>query len=448
MPPDNKTIHVINISTIAVLIILLLFAVSCKECPTEPDYDIYLSVEEALCNQVTFIVTLPDSGKIDRFALDRNDSTVAIYTCSDDDTLIIDHNLTPDTDYRYCVRFLKDGKTKAESEQITVHTILPTSHDFTWEVDTLGHYGSFLKDAWIVNDTCIWVVGNIETDSGRFNAAIWNGRTWSSKLIDSEGVICYGIHYFSEDDIWVTSGLPMHWDGNEWILYHLWHMGVLNDSDGGVECIWASSPHNIFFVGRKGSIVYYNGSRFTKMESGTDAPIVDIWGIDENHIWATAKTNSVDDDHPDGYESVTFFFDGNRWTRKYVASPENSSEYSSTEIAGYMNSVWAYDNTLYISSRSGLWKESIRGGKGYLDHGGKDKPLDGRPFLIRGTANNDVYAFTHWAEFLHFNGENWHQDLTFNGVSVRGGDVTNEQVVMVGHLRLMHAIVVRGYHLY
>ena len=445
MPPDNKTIYTKIITAITVLIIILLLAISCKECPTEPDYDIYLSVEEVLCNQVTFIVTLPDSGKIDRFALDRNDSTVATYTCSDDDTLIIDHNLTPDTDYRYCARFLKDGKTKAESEQITVHTISPTSHDFIWEVDTLGEYGSFLKDTWIVNDTCIWVVGNIETDSGTFNAARWNGTDWHCFRIVTSGPL-YCIFYLNEDDVWVTSfSYPKHWDGNNWTQYHLHNLGV--DASAGYG-IWGVSSSNMHFVGNKGSIVHYDGSTFTKMESGSDAPIVDIWGIDENHIWATAETNSVDDDHPDGYESVTFFFDGNRWNRKYVASPENSSEYSSTEIAGYMNSVWAYDNTLYISSRSGLWKESIRGGKGYLDHGGKDKPLDGRPFLIRGTANNDVYAFTHWAEFLHFNGESWHQDLSLNRFYVDGATVKDNMVVMVGDLSFTCAIVVMGCHLY
>jgi len=456
MSSDNKTIHAKSITTIVGLLMILLFAVSCKECPTEPDYDIYLSVEEVLCTQVTFIVTLPDSGKIDHFALDRNDSTVATYTCSDDDTLIIDCNLKPDTDYNYRVRFLKDDKTKAESEPITVHTILPTSHDFTWEVDTLGHYGSFLKDAWIVNDTNIWVVGalivndstSLYSGQQNYNAARWNGVKWLYELIGSPGIICYGIHYFSENNIWVTAEIIYHWDGNEWKRYHLWYMDVLDESDGGVKHIWASSPDDIYFVGDKGCIVHYDGSTFTKMESGTDSPIVDIWGIDENHIWAIAKTNSVDDNHPDGYESVTFFFNGNRWIRKYVASPENSSEYSSTEIAGYMNSVWAYENTLYISSHSGLWKESIRSGKGYLDHGGKDKPLDGRPFLIRGTGNNDIYAFTHWAEFLHYNGEKWNQDLTLSRFYVDDATVKEDIVVLVGDLSFSCAIVVRGYHLH
>jgi len=85
-------------------------------------------------------VTLPDSGKINRFALERNDSTVATYTCFDDDTMITDEGLTPDNDYSYTIRFLKDGQVKAESDPVSVHTLPATSHDFTWEIETLGNW--------------------------------------------------------------------------------------------------------------------------------------------------------------------------------------------------------------------------------------------------------------------------------------------------------------------
>ncbi|MDD5766625.1 MAG: fibronectin type III domain-containing protein, partial [Candidatus Marinimicrobia bacterium] len=107
---------------IILLITALLFAMSCKECPTEPDYDIYLTAEDVFSTSVVLNVALPDSGDVNTFALNRDDSTVATYTCSDDDTLIIDENLTPDTDYIYRVRFLKDGKTKSESDPVLVHT--------------------------------------------------------------------------------------------------------------------------------------------------------------------------------------------------------------------------------------------------------------------------------------------------------------------------------------
>jgi hypothetical protein len=182
------------------------------------------------------------------------------------------------------------------------------------------------------------------------------------------------------------------------------------------------------------------------MESGTDTPIVDIWGIDENHIWATAETNSLDDDHPVGYESVTFFCDGQKWSRMYESPAGHTIDYSKTDITGYMSSVWAYKDTLYISSHSGLWKESVKTGKGYLYHG-PDNRLNGYPFLVRGTGYNDVYAFTRWGEFLHYNGKSWNRDLSLDGISISKAAVTKELVVMVGDMRFRYVIIIRGHHL-
>jgi len=209
MLSDNKPITEIAM-TATILITLSLLAISCKECPTEPKYEVYLSVEDVACVWVTLKVTLPDSGKINQFALDRNDSTVAAYTCFDDDTLITDEGLSPDTEYSYRMRFLKDGKTKAESEAITIHTLPTTSHDFIWEIDTLGNYGSYLKDAWIVNENNIWVVGYIRVDdpdssfdgTGQetFNAARWDGEKWNLMRIINSAPL-YSIFYFSDKDI-------------------------------------------------------------------------------------------------------------------------------------------------------------------------------------------------------------------------------------------------------
>ena len=325
-----------------------------------------------------------------------------------------------------------------------------TSHNFIWEIDTLGLYGSYLNDVWIVDENNIWVVGEInisDPDSswngtGRetFNAAHWNGEKWELIRIHNSAPL-YSIWYFDDNDIWVSSGFPKHWDGQQWTMYHLQNMG-LNVS---VEKIWASSPSNIYFVGYKGSIVHYDGKNFRKMESGTDTQITDIWGTGAHHIWATAKSNQLDDTHPNGYESVTLFCNGQQWTRQYESPIGHTTEKSATELKGYMNSVWAYKDTVYISSNSGLWKESIKKGKGQLMHG-PDNRLNGYPFLVRGTSYNDVYAFTHWGEFLHYNGKTWNRDLSLDGLNVRNASVTKDMVVTVGDMQFRYIIIARGHH--
>jgi hypothetical protein len=165
-----------------------------------------------------------------------------------------------------------------------------TSHNFTWQTWTFGDFGSsHFRDVAIVDKNNIWAVGEIFVDDPdsswngtgweTFNAAHWNGVEW--EYIHIRGTLTYdvgplfSIWYFDENNIWVSTGFPVHWDGNNWTLYHLQNMGI--DASAG-NAIWASSPDDIYFVGRKGSIVHYDGSKFTKVESGTTLPINDIWG--------------------------------------------------------------------------------------------------------------------------------------------------------------------------
>ncbi len=326
-----------------------------------------------------------------------------------------------------------------------------TSHNFVWEVDTLGNFSSYLEDVAIVDENNIWAVGYLRVDdpdssfdgTGQetFNAAHWNGEKWElMRIIDSSPL--YSIYYLSESDIWITSyAYPEHWNGLKWKLYRLHSMGI----DASVQHVWASAPEDVWFVGYQGSIVHYDGLSFRKISTNSDTPIKDVWGINSNHVWAVSNTSSLDDEHPDGYESVVFFWDGNQLSREYEALVGHRHDYSQTSISGYMNTVWAFQDTLYISSYSGLWKESISRGKGYLEHG-PDKLLNGRPFLVRGTGYNDVFAFTHWGEFLHYNGRSWYQELSVSGAIINGAAVKGNAVVMVGDLRFTRAIVFRGHH--
>jgi len=47
-----------------------------------------------------------------------------------------------------------------------------TSHNFIWEIDTLGIGGSYLNDVAIIDENNIWVVGNIETDTVTVSLAL------------------------------------------------------------------------------------------------------------------------------------------------------------------------------------------------------------------------------------------------------------------------------------
>ncbi len=401
---SNNDLKSKNAMSIILLLTAIFFAMSCRECPTESENNIDLIVKDIFCTSVVLKISLPYSGAVNTFALDRNDSTVATYTCSEDDTLIIDEGLTPATKYLYSVRFLKDGKTKSESDPVAVHTMNITSHDISyWDIDTLGISGG-IYDLWIVSDDNIWAVGQIIAEdpdssfdgSGEewFNAAHWDGEKWNLIRILNTATL-YSIWYFSESDIWVSSGFPKHWDGQQWTMYHFQDMGL--GIEVSTEHIWASSPNNVYFVGWKGSIVHYNGSNFTKMESGTTCKLEDVWGIDGNHIWAVGTES-------DNSRSVILFYNGKTW---------NTLHDTNNERKCWSNSVWT-DNPylLFLNGGSGrylfdLMQEKLSKYKSAGEWFGYD---------IYGTAYNDIFTSNMGSEILHFNGSTWHLYTEFQNM--------------------------------
>ncbi len=273
-----------------------------------------------------------------------------------------------------------------------------TSHNFVWEVDTLGGPGSYLRDVTIIDENNLWVVGNIETDSGEYNAAHWDGVEWELLEIYSNTLDLYSILYFSENDIWVTDHcFPIHWDGNNWSLYHLNNMGMSEVCVGNE--IWGNSSIDIYFVGDNGSIVHYDGSTFIDVGIMTDIDLHDIYGIDE--IIYSVGYNVDNNGHSIALENETGI-----WEKIYYSESLFPSD-SGLGILGRMYSTFSFMDTTYIIGKSGINKLSI-----------SDKTetivpsnlafVDGRvPVIIRGNNYNDILWVDIWGEIIHFNGKSW-----------------------------------------
>lgn len=319
-----------------------------------------------------------------------------------------------------------------------------TSHNFTWEIDTIGNYGSYLKDIAIVNENNIWAVGRIKTDSGTFNAAKWDGNIWRClKIIDVMPL--YSISYFSENDIWVTTfGLPIHWDGNSWTLYHIQNMGISASVGFG---IWSTSSCNIYFVGAYGSIVHYDGQDFTKMESGTKLNLNAVYGsANGDHIFAVGYNDSGELSG----RSIALENDGSKWTPIFQSDDLFPS--GENNILGRIYSVWVYGDTLFLPCKAGVWKESLKNGKGLMLSQKQTKTTGTVINRIRGNHYYDILMADIWGDIIHYNGVSWYIDKTIynqfpNGqINVYSMDYKERLCAVVGHYNYHeHALVIKGY---
>lgn len=314
-----------------------------------------------------------------------------------------------------------------------------TSHEFDCVIDTLGLSGSILYDATVIDEDDIWAVGTIETETGEYNIARWDGNTWEYlEVINS--VDLYSIYYFSEDDIWVTTfGLPIHWDGNDWTLHHIQQMGI--DASVGFDC-WGTSSLNMFFVGYQGSIVHFNGIEFQQLESGTNVSLRDIHGTNDGE-WVFACG------YEETGESVALVYNNDEWLEIYSG---DSYFIEPSSVYGRISSVEAFADTAYFTTTAGLLKYAFLEEEYILVAEEQDSFYNLQFVDISINTPNDLMLFSRAFSTLHFNGENWFHDDIFSEVQntwSKGGDLNGDTFVNVGYISNgIYAYVVRGSRMY
>ena len=196
-------------------------------------------------------------------------------------------SLLPNTNYKYQASSISD---QVSSNLLNVTTMDTTSHNFTWQTWTFGgQAGSCtLYDVAIIDENDIWAVGEIylldslgQPDPLPYNAVHWDGNEWELKRIQTilrgnlVTVPLTGIFAFSSNDIWMVGSLPIHGDGQNWIMYDV---RSTVDPSLSLSKAWGSSTNDMYFVGNSGSIAHYQNGQWSRIESGTDMSLVDMVG--------------------------------------------------------------------------------------------------------------------------------------------------------------------------
>ena len=315
-----------------------------------------------------------------------------------------------------------------------------TSHDFTWLIDVLGDgNASRLRDVCIINENDIWAVGRIclqdltgEFINPPYNLVHWNGEKW--ELMSIKFKYYYGLLYadaeciflFDQENIVISSGGSiMHWNGHSW--KNLPYLFNHSSSIGNIYSIWGKSIDEFYGVGLEGSIVHFNGTSWQKIESGTNQPINDIWGLlDQNSQQHDIFCVASDKYH--GGEKRIFQILDNQVVQEIDWTPQR---------AAY--SIWfGKDTPLYVCG-SGLY---IYENEQWNEVTDLPKIFKNR---VRGNHQNDVFVIGDFGIFTHYNGNSWkiYDSLSLSSGNYEGLAVEENFVVAVGW-NDERAVVCRG----
>jgi len=193
-------------------------------------------------------------------------------------------------------------------------------------------------------------------------------------------------------------------------------------------------------VGDSGSIVHYDGSGFTRMESGTDIPLLNVTGsTDGEHVFAVGW-----DSHR-GY-SIILELREQTWHTLYYTEDVLPGE---GNMGAIDKGTEVFQDTAYFATASGLWKYNYRTGDSGLEE--FDYILYYGAQEIKVSAINDIAIFTSWARFIHYNGASWHIDNTIKNqfgpgnIACETMDRKSDTIAAVGYVYGgLHAFVARG----
>jgi len=310
-----------------------------------------------------------------------------------------------------------------------------TSHEFMWQIDTIGAQG-VLYDVAIVNDTLIYAVGEIflrdstgQIDPTAYNLAKWNGETWdldrvSLQLHNFDCTLAgayigrmSAVFAFGDGNVIFTDGADVvKWDGTTYS-----HLPCSAPTrNGGITKFWGISANDFYAVGSIGTVVHFDGTSWQKIESrnlSTEFRFTDIWGLPDG-----SRVLCVGSD---------FLFLGDRALMSLTSG--RAQDTLNWEFQATPNSVWFSETGPYYVAGSGIWMYDKLWSR--IDSSG----LYNR---VRGNSTNDVFV---WGKsMLHFNGSSWREYPELK-IGFRTGLAVKDNVVVVTGFVGDLPFIARGY---
>jgi hypothetical protein len=233
---------------------------------------------------------------------------------------------------------------------------------------------------------------------------------------------------FSDNNIWVGGfwavnstlfALIANWNGSTW--------NVWKPQDyGAIFSLWGTSSSDLFACGANGLILHFDGTRWSRMESGTNHSLYGIWGAGAR-VYATGGTSTTG-------IGVLLTRENGVWRKLHERG------FRADSLSGLVSALWAKsEDRFYISEYSGKdgsWvKLLIPNDNTYIER-------------IRGQGEVDIFYAGDFGLLIHWNGSSWYRYPEFykkpEGDVLYGIHLQGDKVFVVGQTTGFRGIVYRG----
>jgi hypothetical protein len=417
----------------------MVLSFACKNNPIKPEqWQINLTLVETSCTEA--YLKLQVGADISERTITLKRDNIELWTRRMDatETVITDTSLLPGYTYTYTATLISPPPIwigTNSTSQVQVRTMDTTSHDFTWQTFTLGDGtgSSVLLDVTIINDSCVWAVGEIHRNDTTFNVAKWDGTQWELKRIQS--IICgsstytvrriYTIFTFNENDIWYSDGGEMiHWNGTNYSN----DCSMNSILAGAINKIWGSSSNDLYAVGDGGNIIHYNGSTWTKIESGTTLTLNDVWGRSNKFVGENIVMIPASEKYTGGEKRLLRLRNGTIIDLVPWSMQDRR-----------IHSVWFDQQSPIFTSGGGVFQS-----REYGTWNEMSVPLTFTN-CIRGNASNDLIVVGDYGIVAHYNGVIWRvfDELAITVGNYESVSIKKNFIVIVGFSG-SNAIIVAG----
>ncbi|MCA0445484.1 MAG: hypothetical protein LCH54_04555 [Bacteroidetes bacterium] len=325
-----------------------------------------------------------------------------------------------------------------------------TSHNFVWDIDTIGYRSSFINGGVIINENDIWVAGEIYPDVPSYNNKIthgvahWDGKKWVAEIVRAKifpdnddikaPVSISDITYTLSGNLFISTGLVLlKKESDQWkqIASDKWdHFGFGK--------IFGNDESNLYIYGVQGGLSHFDGNVLTQIPTTTNLDIVDMHGdynpnTREYELLALAST---DMSHMDG-------------TKLFKVNPTGVIELNVTGLDNFSKrSIWFSGGGPYLIAGDGVYSKGVLSDPNWKQK--TDFPANNwYSAEIGGWSKNDFFLLQIDGHVLHYNGSTWKdlkQDLNLNQIDISRVIVRDDLVLMMGSEvnSMPRAIIIRG----